>query len=114
MMEWLRLIVGGICILAGIATALIAVYGLFKFKYAMNRMHVAAMTDTLSILMVLLGLIIIRGVSMDALKLALIILFFWFANPVSSHLLAGLEVEISDKLRDNCEIEEEERGGDRS
>ena len=39
MMEWIRFIVGGLCILAGIATAAIAVYGLFKFHFAMNRMH---------------------------------------------------------------------------
>ena len=114
MMEWIRFIVGGLCILAGIATAAIAVYGLFKFHFAMNRMHVAATTDTLGILLVLLGLIVIRGAAWDALKLALIILFFWFASPVSSHLIEGLEVEISDRLPENCEIEEEERGGDAS
>ena len=114
MMEWIRFIVGGLCILAGITTAAIAVYGLFKFHFAMNRMHAAATTDTLGILLVLLGLIVIRGAAWDALKLALIILFFWFASPVSSHLIAGLEVEISDRLPENCEIEEEERGGDAS
>lgn len=111
MMEWFRLIVGGLCILCGLSIALIAAFGLFKFRYAMNRMHAAAMTDTLGILMVLLGLIILRGFHFDSLKLALIILFFWFASPVSSHLLAGMEVEISDQLQDNCEIEETERGG---
>jgi len=112
MTEWIRLIAGGLCLLAGIVTALIAVYGLFKFRFALNRMHAAAMTDTLGILLVLLGLIIIRGATMDALKLGLIIVFFWFASPVSSHLLASLEVEISDRLEENCETEETERGGD--
>ena len=61
--------------------------------------------------MVLLGLIIMRGFCFDSLKLALIILFFWFASPVSSHLLAGMEVEISDRLKDNCDVEETERKG---
>ena len=111
MMEWLRFIVGGLCILTGVVTACIALYGLFKFRFALNRMQAAAMTDTLSILLVLLGLIILRGFSFDALKLLLIILFFWFASPVSSHLLAGLEVEISDRLKDNCEVESEDRKG---
>ena len=40
-----------------------------------------------------------------------LILFFWFASPVSSHLLAGMEVEISDRLKDNCDVEETERKG---
>ena len=112
-MEWVRFIIGSICIVCGLLIALIAAFGLFKFKFALNRMHAAAMTDTLGILMVLLGLIVMRGFCFDSLKLALIILFFWFASPVSSHLLAGMEVEISDRLKDNCEVEETERKGGR-
>ena len=110
-MELMRLIVGGILIAAGLVIAGIAVYGLFKFRFALNRMYAAAMNDTLGILLVLLGLIVINGWTMDSLKLILIILFFWFASPVSSHLLANLEVEISDRLQENCEIEETERDG---
>ena len=87
-MEWVRFIIGSLCIVCGLLIALIAAFGLFKFRFALNRMHAAAMTDTLGILMVLLGLIIMRGFCFDSLKLALIILFFWFASPVSSHLLA--------------------------
>ncbi len=114
MMEWVRFGIGSLCILCGLAIAVIAAFGLFKFRFALNRMHAAAITDTLGILMVLLGLIILRGFCFDSLKLGLIILFFWFASPVSSHLLAGLEVEISDRLKDNCEIEENERKGGQS
>ena len=110
-MEWVRFIIGSLCIVCGLLIALIAALGLFKFRFALNRMHAAAMTDTLGILMVLLGLIIMRGFCFDSLKLALIILFFWFASPVSSHLLAGMEVEISDRLKDNCDVEETERKG---
>lgn len=113
MMEWVRFTVGAMCIVCGLFIAVIAAYGMFKFHYAMNRMHVAAMNDTLGILMILLGLIIIRGAVADSLKLLLIILFLWFASPVASHLLAKLEVEISDRFPDNCEIETEDReGGD--
>ena len=110
-MEWVRFIIGSLCIVCGLLIALIAAFGLFKFRFALNRMHAAAMTDTLGILMVLLGLIIMRGFCFDSLMLALIILFFWFASPVSSHLLAGMEVEISDRLKDNCDVEETERKG---
>ena len=111
MMEWIRFAIGGLSILCGLVIAVIAAFGLFKFKFAMNRMHAAAITDTLGILMVLLGLIILRGFCFDSLKLGLIILFFWFASPVSSHLLAGMEVEISDRLKDNCNVEETVRKG---
>ena len=71
-------------------------------------MHAAAMCDTLGILFVLLGLIFVTGFSFDSLKLALIIILLWVASPVSSHLLANLEVTISSRLKDNCEIQNEE------
>ena len=110
-MEWLRFTIGGLCILAGLSIALIAAFGLFRFRFALNRMHAAAMNDTLGILMILLGLIIIRGAAFDSLKLGLIILFFWFASPVASHLLAGLTVETSERLDEFCEREESDRKG---
>ena len=46
-MEWVRFIIGSLCIVCGLLIALIAAFGLFKFRFALNRMHAAAMTDTL-------------------------------------------------------------------
>ena len=69
------------------------------------------MCDTLAILLVLLGLIVINGASLLSLKLGLIIVLLWFASPVSSHLLAHMEVIVSSKLKDNCELPGQEEGG---
>ena len=55
-------------------------------------MHAAAMGDTLGIGFSLLGLIIMSGWNFTTLKLFLVILFLWFSSPVSSHLIARLEV----------------------
>ena len=112
MTDWIISWCAADLILGGLLVACIAAFGLFKFRFALNRMHAAAMCDTLAILLVLLGLIVIRGLAFDSLKLALIILFLWCANPIASHLLANLEVTVSAKLKDNCEVEENERGKD--
>lgn len=84
--------------------AVISVYGNYKFKFVLNRMHAAAMNDTLGILFVLLGLMVLKGMTMISLKFLLIILFLWFASPVSSHLIARLEVTVNEKLEEECKV----------
>ena len=111
MSEWIVFTFAAILIIGGLLVSLLAAFGLFKFRFALNRMHAAAMCDTLAILLVLLGLIVINGASLLSLKLGLIIVLLWFASPVSSHLLAHMEVIVSSKLKDNCELPGQEEGG---
>ena len=49
MMEWIKFIIVALLILSGILVAGVATFGIFKFKFVMNRMHAAAMNDTLAI-----------------------------------------------------------------
>ena len=111
MSEWIVFSFATILIIGGLLVSLLAAFGLFKFRFALNRMHAAAMCDTLAILLVLLGLIVINGASLLSLKLGLIIVLLWCASPVSSHLLAHMEVIVSSKLKDNCELPGQEEGG---
>lgn len=106
MFEWFQFMIGAIFILGGLIVAGIATFGIFKLKFVLNRMHAAALNDTLAILLVLFGLIIMNGWSFASLKLLLIIVFLWFASPVSSHLLARLEVTTNKKLKEECEVVE--------
>ena len=41
---------------------------------------------------------IIRGFSLDSLKLFLVILFFWMASPVSGHMISRLEAMTDEHL----------------
>ena len=50
------------------------------------------MGDTLGIGFALAGLILMSGFTFTSVKLLLVIVFLWFASPVSSHLIARLEV----------------------
>lgn len=93
--EWIRFGIAGAFILSGLIFELISVTGVYRFKYVLNRMHAAAMGDTLGISLVLIGLMVIRGVSFDSLKFLLIIFFLWLASPVSSHLISRLETTMN-------------------
>lgn len=102
-LEWLRLIAGGALLLSGLIIFLIELYGVFHLKYVLNRMHAAAMGDTLGISFSLVGLMIFSGLNFTTLKMMLIVIFLWLASPVSSHLLARLEVVTNEKLENHCQ-----------
>lgn len=89
----------------GLLTFFAAVLGLFRFRYVLNRMHAAAMTDTLGIFCVVAGVILLRGVSMSALKLVLVLVFLWLTSPVASHLIADMEVLVTRDIEKQCEVE---------
>lgn len=104
---WIQWILAAGCLLIGLIFMITAVFGVNRFKKALNRMHAAALGDTLGILFVILGLILIRGFSLDSLKLFLMILFFWIASPVSGHMLSRLEVMTNKDLGELLLIDRE-------
>ena len=91
-LQWIRFSVGAIFLLLGMLTFFAEILGVFQLDYVINRMHAAAIGDTLGISLSLFGLILISGFNFTTLKLALVIIFLWFASPVASHLIARLEV----------------------
>lgn len=120
--EWIRFLAGAVFLLIGLGIFVIEMIGVFRFRYALNRMHAAAMGDTLGIGSCLVGLIILCGWNFTSLKLFLIILFLWLSSPTSSHLIARLEVttdeepekhyrrlEMESGQKTESEIEEGER-----
>jgi len=82
----------------GLVFMISAVFGVNRFRHALNRMHAAALGDTLGILFVILSLMIMRGFSMDSLKLFMVIVFFWIASPVSGHMISRLEAMTDESL----------------
>lgn len=91
-LEWIRFLVGTFFLACGLGIFIVEMIGVFRFKYVLNRMHAAAMGDTLGIGFSLVGLIIMSGFTFTSLKLLLVIIFLWFSSPTSSHLIARLEV----------------------
>lgn len=104
-LEWIRFIVGTIVLCIGLVTFALEVFGVYRFHFVLNRMHAAAMGDTLGIGISLIGLIIFSGFNFTSLKMFLVVVFLWFASPVSSHLIARLEVTTDEELEEFCEVE---------
>ena len=105
-METIRFIFAAIFLLSGVLCMASAVLGMYRFKFVLNRMHTAATADTFGLLLCMIGLIIWKGFGFETLKMLIIIGFFWISGPVSSHLIARMEVSTNEKLEEECEVKE--------
>ena len=68
MLEWIRFGASALCILGGLCVLCVAVFGVYRFQYVMNRMHAAAMIDTLGIALIMLGLMLASGLTLLTLN----------------------------------------------
>ena len=97
-MNTLKLIICILLLAFGMMTFISATIGVGRFKVALMRIHSAAMGDTLGLFSVLLALIIWKGANLASLKMAVVLIFFWFASPVCGHILAQLEAMTNEDL----------------
>lgn len=102
--EWISFIIAAIFIIVGIVILAIGVLGVYRFHFVLNRMHAAALGDTFGIASVLIGVMILSGFTFTTLKILLIVIFLWFASPVSSHLISRLEVTTNENIERECEV----------
>ena len=103
-LEWIRFASGVLLLLTGLGVFALELFGVYKFKYVLNRMHAAAMGDTLGLGACLTGLILLSGFNVTSVKLALVLVFLWLASPVASHLISRLEVVTNERLEEDCEL----------
>jgi multicomponent Na+:H+ antiporter subunit G len=103
-LQWARFILAVLLMFAGLSTLFATTVGLFRFHYVLNRIHVAAKCDTFGVLLTFSSLMVMSGWSVESLKLILILVFLWIANPVSGHLIAHLEVATNPRIKEECKV----------
>lgn len=80
--SWLSLSTGGVL-------GIIGAIGIHRFPDFYSRLHAVGIADTLSALLILLGLALQAGLSLAVFKLILIFVFLFFTSPTASHALAS-------------------------
>lgn len=90
-----RFVLAVIFLLLGMFMLATAAFGVNRFNKALNRIHAAALGDTMGIFFCTLGLIIWKGLSAVSGKMFVVVIFFWLASPVASHMLGALDLEIN-------------------
>ena len=84
-------IVSAVLMITGVTAMLLGIFGVYRFRYVLNRMHCASILDTLGMLCILLSL---AAASRDLAylpKLLLILLMLWIGSPIASHLVSRME-----------------------
>lgn len=92
MSEWFRF---GLCALlaaCGIFVILTSVFGVFRFRFVLNRMQCAAIIDTLGVMFILAALMLAADAPIFIWKLLGVLGFIWIGSPLSSHLVARMEL----------------------
>ena len=106
----LQFIPAAILIGLGVAVMVIETFGIFRIHYVLNRLHAAAMGDSLGILLIALGAAVLFGVSFVTLKILCIVLLIWIASPTCAHLMASLEIFTNEHIEEECELPAETGG----
>ncbi len=81
--------IGGGLVVIGVALSALGAFGILKFPDFYTRIHAASITDTAGATLVLLGLCLIAGLSLETLKLVFIWMFVMLTTPVAANALAN-------------------------
>ncbi len=113
MSEWIRWAFAVFFFAAGFISIAVSVFGVFRFRFVLNRMQAAAIIDTFGILFITAGLLLMARDRTFVPKLLLIVLVQWIGSPIASHMVGRMEVRTEKNLRKYMEIrdlrEEESR-----
>ncbi|MBT3700759.1 MAG: monovalent cation/H(+) antiporter subunit G [Alphaproteobacteria bacterium] len=80
-LSWILLLGGGFFVFVG-------GLGLFRMPDFYTRVHAASLTDTMGAGMILIGLMLQAGWTLNSGKLMMILVFIFFTSPTSTHALA--------------------------
>lgn len=104
MLEIIKFIVVALFLLAAVVLESFAIFGANRFRFSLNRLHAAAIGDTLSITCVILAAIVYTGFELLSLKYFMILTLMWMTSPVSGHLISLLVVKTDDDIEKEAEV----------
>ena len=86
-MNDLQSIASVVLVSAGIFFMLVGSVGIIRLPDFFSRTHAVSTSDTLGMLLAIIGIIIYEGFTLSSLKLALVVVFIALANPIGTHAL---------------------------
>ena len=106
MFEEIRFLLSAVLIGLGVLAMLLAVFGVFRLKFVINRMHCASMMDTLGMLLIVAGLAVASASVSYIPILALILLLLWVSSPIASHLISRMELTTDESAASHMKKED--------
>ncbi|MBU4532758.1 MAG: monovalent cation/H(+) antiporter subunit G [Eubacteriales bacterium] len=102
----IKTIITAILLAVGCFFMVVAAIGVVRFPDFFARLHPCGKGDTLGQALVILGLMVYEGFTLVSVKLLIIMLFIFLANPTSAHFIAKAGYVAGVKSVDE-ELEEE-------
>ena len=106
MLEWIRFGLTAVLVAAGLFLMISAVVAQYRFRYVLNRMHAASMSDSLGLLLVVAALCLNAPDGWVIVKFILVSFFLWITSPTGSHLIARLELTLNEHPENEMEVVE--------
>lgn len=88
MIEPVQTVAGTLIMIAGLIFMFIGSIGLVRLPDFFSRTHAASKVDTVGIVVLLIGIAVLEGISLNSGKLVVAMVFLMLTNPVSAHALA--------------------------
>jgi multicomponent Na+:H+ antiporter subunit G len=74
-----------VMIVAGLFFLIVAAIGMLRLPDVFSRSHALSLTDSLGAFLVLAGLALYQGFSLNLLKIVMVLALMYLINPVVSH-----------------------------
>lgn len=84
----LREIISALFMIAGAVFFLASAIGMLRLPDFYSRIHASGNSETLGCMLSFIGLIIYEGLTLTSLKMAMIFIIVFLANPIGSHILS--------------------------
>ena len=81
-------IIAGIFLIAGLFLIFVAAIGILRLPDFYSRLHASGLSETLGMVLCFIGLIIYEGFTFTSVKLLIIALFFFLANPIGTLVIS--------------------------
>lgn len=85
-------LVGGLLMTIGLVFMFLGSLGILRLPDFFSRTHAASKVDTVGIMVVLMGIAVLEGLTINSAKIGLAIVFLTLTNPAAAHALARAAV----------------------
>ena len=110
MFDTIRYGIAAALMLLGVAAGAVSILGVFRFRFVMNRMHCAAILDTLSMAGIFGGLMVAKASLAYTPKLLAALVVLWVGSPIASHLVSRMEIATDETAPQHIKVEEDTNG----
>lgn len=112
MTDFLRFLIAAVLIIGGILAAAVSILGVFRFRFVMNRMHCAAILDTVAMAGILGGLMVASANWQYIPKLFAALIVLWIGSPAASHLVGRMEIATDETAAEHVKMEDDSNESD--